>query len=1534
MLNTPNNFDLDADQEALLALLLEEEGYHHQQSPTIPRRRPSNQVSLSFAQQRLWFLDQLDPGQPTYNICLAFRLHGPLDHLALTHSLTEIVRRHEILRTTFQLTDDQQPAQIITPPPPESLPLPVIEWQHRSPDERQSRLADFLAEEAHRPFDLATGPLWRPQLIRLAEEEHVFLLTIHHIIYDEWSDEILFRELSALYTAFIAGQPSPLAPLPIQYADYAVWQRDWLTGDRLSDQLAYWRQKLADAPALLELPTDRPRPASQTFRGAHYHFQVPASRLTSLKQLAHQENATLFMTLLAAFNLLLYRYTQQTDIVVGSPIANRTRPEIEPLIGFFVNTLVLRSDLSAEPTFRHLLAQMRQTTLEAYDHQETPFDRLVDHLGLDRTLSYQPLFQVMFSLENSRLDSLTLPGLTVEWLDVDIRTTKFDLTLMMVETETGLKGTFEYNTDLFDQPTIERLVSHWQTLLQGLIANPEAPIWQVPLLPPDERQQLLHTWNATQTDYPANQSVVDLFTAQVTANPDALAVILSAIGAPRAEEVCLTYRELNDRANHLAHHLQRLGVGRETLVAICVERSMEMVVGLWAILKAGGAYLPLDPTYPAERLSFMLTDSQAPILLTQSHLRPRLPPYHGPIIDLDHLEDIPDNPPAPPSRNQPADLAYVIYTSGSTGQPKGVMISHQNLLHSTQARLAYYRPAKRFLLLSSVAFDSSVAGIFGTLAQGGTLVLPAPSVEQDHHHLLHIIAQHQISHLLSLPSLYTLLLTQAEGQQLTSLETVIVAGEVCLPEIVSHHFQRLPSAQLFNEYGPTEGTVWSTVYECPPHPPHSVPIGRPIANVQTYILDHHRQPVPPGVAGELYIGGRGIARGYLNRPELTRQKFIPSPFEMTTSQLYQTGDLARYRPDGNIEFLGRLDHQVKIRGFRIELGEIEAQLSHHPAIQEVVVLAREDRPGHNYLAAYLVAQTSPRPAGSDLRHYLQTSLPDYMIPAHFIWLDAFPRTPNGKVDRPALPDPAINRATLATTYVAPRNEIEQTLIKIWAAMLPVSQIGVEDDFFELGGDSLQVAQVVFQIRQQFQVDLTLRAFLASPTIAHLAGLLQVDRQPQLSDSVDLRAEVVLDADIQPRDPTISTTSPQAVFLTGATGFLGAFLLHEILQQTSAQVYCLVRATNPVAARQRLHDHLLAHQLWSADYAARLVPVVGDLAEPYFGLGESSFTELAKQLELIYHNGAQVNFVYPYKKLKSINVQGTQELLRLATHRRTIPVHYISTLSVFDTVDYFDGQTTINEATEPIYAEGLFNGYAQTKWVAEQLVTLAGQRGLPVVIYRPGLIVGHSQTGVWKSGDFLTRFLQGCLYMARMPDLNDNWRMTPVDYVSRAIVYLSRQPTSIGQTFHLLNPGGLSSADLGHWMQSFGYPLQLTTYPAWQTELVAGANQDKSHPLLPLLPVFLEPISPTTTATLPEMYVLEREPDFGSPATTARLTAAGLVCPPVERELWATYVSYFIAQGFLPAPPGLTKPWHHPQDISKLLGSSEHPVLPKTNKKGA
>lgn len=1089
------------------------------------------QYAPGLAQERLWFLAQLQGNHAAYNMVDALRLQGRLNVTALERSLNEIVRRHAVLRTSFTSDDKGLPVAMVAPTL--TLTLPVLEM----PAADEAAIAACLTGAIDQPFDLTVGPLLRVQLLKLATDEHILVWVIHHIIFDGYSAAVWTQELVTLYNAYLRNAPSPLAELPLTYYDYVHQQRQQMVGARWQQLLAYWTTALADAPPLLELPTDYPRPAVYTQRGGVYPLTIAADLVQSLKAVSVQAGVTLFVTLQAAFVVLLARYSRQTDLVIGTAVTNRTRAEMEGLIGFLANTVALRHQLADQPSFLALLQRVQQTTRQALAHQEFPFEKLVSILQPERNLSHAPLVQVAFSFlrQTEKTAALQLTDLTVTPIKVERTTAKLDLSLLLTEVEGEIEGIWEYNSDLFTPATIARMNGHLQTLLAGIIADPTQAITALPMLTATETEQILVEWATPQGGLvtgdlttaeqgSGQQFFIEQFTAQVTHIPDAVAVVMAGTQAPINTQQSLTYRELEQRANQLAHHLQGLGVGPEVMVGLCVERSLDLIVGLLGILKAGGVYVPLDPAYPPDRLAFMLADAAPAVLVTHRQYRAQLSTATPLVLLDDDAAQLAQQPRTCPNSKVTADnLAYVIYTSGSTGRPKGVLLEHRGLANLAQAEIAAFgvQPGHRVIQLASSNFDASIWEIAMTLCAGATLVLadtadllPGPVLTQ-------LLQQQAITHASIVPTALALL----EPADLPDLQTLIVGGEACPAALAA---QWIPGRRFFNVYGPTEITVCATIMDCAAWHDHQQPppIGRPLANTQLYILDQHLQPVPVGVPGELYVGGVGVARGYLNRPELTQERFISNPFEQIrtsaggSARLYRTGDLVRWQPNGNIDYLGRVDQQVKLRGFRIELGEIETVLTQHPAVQEAVVILREE-PGGARLTAYvtLKRQAVPTLTAATLRAYLQTKLPDYMVPAAFVLLETLPWTPNGKVDRKALPAPTLadmggqasrgyHQQRRAARPQRPRTLTEQKVMQVWEATLggnnQAGMIGLDDNFFDIGGHSLLAVQLLVKLRQTFGQQLSLRTLLQNPTVAALAQTLQQGDQQASSALVALQ----------------------------------------------------------------------------------------------------------------------------------------------------------------------------------------------------------------------------------------------------------------------------------------------------------------------------------------------------------------------------------------------------------------------------------------------
>jgi myxalamid-type nonribosomal peptide synthetase MxaA len=1477
---------------------------------------------LSKGQHALWFVDQIAPDNPVYNNASAVRIEGELDVPLLRRTFQILTDRHPALRSTFAAEGDESVQRV-------HKHLNVWFEEVDASDWGREELSRRIVAQASRPFDLKRGPVLRVNLYAESQRQHVLLINLHHIVMDFWSMSILAQEMVAIYLAEKAGVPAPLPPLGARYKDYVEWQARMLSGAEGERLEAYWLKQLAGELPVLSLPADRPRPAVQTDAGATHAFKLDAELTRGLKAVAQAEGATLFVVLLAALQVLLRRYSGQADIVVGSPVLGRSLPAFEPIVGYFVNAVALRADLSRNPTFREFVAQVRGAALDALKHQDYPFPVLVERLRPARDLSYPAIFQAMFNLlQPSRFQEesasqlflggagvrLSVGGLELESLPVELPLAMFDLTVTALEWKEALNVKWQYSTDIFDAETVARMAAHFQTLLKGIVANPGLPISHLPLLAEAERRQLLLGWNDCRADFPLHLSVTQLFEEQVERNPEADAVV-SAEGR-------LSYAQLNRDANRLARTLVAQGVGPDVLVAILADRGISLLTAILAVFKAGGAYVPLDPLHPPRRLSQVLGGSGAALILTTgaraasvSDILRELPPEKWPatlvVEELLRQERTEDNLPC---RNAPDNLAYVIYTSGSTGRPKGAMVQHAGMLNHLFAKVTTLEMggAERVAQTASQSFDIAVWQLLAALLVGGSVHIFENEAAHDPALLLARVEREGITVLETVPSLLRAMLqrvtTHGDARPaLSELRWLVSTGEALPPELC-HWITSYPHVRLLNAYGPTECSDDVTHYRVERPPAEAVarvPIGRPVANMRLYVLDEHLQPQPIGVAGELYIGGIGVGRGYLNDPRRTAEAFIPDPFAGSGGRLYRSGDLARRLPDGNIDFLGRLDFQVKVRGLRIELEEIEASLAQHEDIYESTVVSRDDVPENSHLIAYVVANAGRQPTVRQLRGFLKERLPAYMIPSGFVFMESLPRTPNGKVERRALPMPEAVRAGLQNEFVAPRTATEEKLAAVWARVLNVERVGVEDNFFELGGHSVLGINLVSQVQQAFGVELPLLTLFEEPTVAGLAVAIEMTGRgkgsaPAGEDASALRADAVLSPEIVPATTPEFVARPANILLTGATGFLGAYLLDELLKQTGARVFCLVRSANVEEGRRRIEESLRRYSLWDEALGKRIVPVAGDLAKPLLGLPPAEFQSLSHTIDVIYHNGAAVNFVFPYSTLKAANVSGTQEVLRLACADRAKPLNYVSTLAVFPV----SGEAADREVLEgncPDSPEGLRGGYARSKWVAEQLVWGARARGLPVSIFRPGLISGHSRSGLSNPDDFIHRMVKGCIELGSVPDVDAHVEMAPVDYVSRAIVYLSGKRDLQGRVFHLANPRPAHWRDLVGAVVAAGYELRRVSFDEWQARLLGLGSRLAENTLFPFLPFFSEAAAGAASYTGHEVSGL-RVPRYDCRNALDGLEGSRIACPPVDSKLFGVYLSHFVESGVL-SPPG-------------------------------
>ncbi|GJJ02613.1 hypothetical protein RugamoR64_31510 [Duganella rhizosphaerae] len=1404
-------------------------------TPAIVAADRDGALPLSWAQQRLWFLDQLDPAAgAAYRMPATLRLSGALDRAALQACLDRIVARHEGLRTSFSGGADG-PRQHIAAADC-GFVLDTHDLRQLDGQAQDDAVARLGALEAARPFDLAAGPLVRGQLLRLADDEHLLLLTQHHIVTDAWSIGILVSEVNALYTAFSLGRPDPLPPLALQYADYAAWQRQWLQGAALRRQADFWRDYLDGAPALLALPLDRPRPALQQYAGASVALTIPAGLAAGLRQLSQRHGATLFMTLLTGWGMLMARLSGQDDIVIGTPVANRQRPELEGLIGLFLNTLALRVRLHGNPSVTALLTRVRDSSLGAYSHQDLPFDQVVEAVQPPRSLAHGPLFQVMLNLMNTPGDgALALPGLSLRQESRPPDTTHDDLSLSLIDSGGAISGSLNYASALFDHGTVERIGRRFVRLLEAMVADARQPAGDIALLDPDERQLLLAGFNATACAWDGPGMLIhQMFETQAAARPDAVALL--------HDGVAVRYSELNVRANRLAHRLLTLGVRADDRVALCAERSPELVIGLLAILKSGAAYVPLDPAYPAARLAHMLQDCAPVALLAQDGLQAVLATIAVsatlPVLALSAAADAgaphADLNPAPDT--QAAHLAYVIYTSGSTGLPKGVAVEHGNVLNLVRHHIdsCALRADDRVLQFASFSFDSSIEELFPVLAVGATVVLrPADMVAPSPAYIA-FLDDHGIT-VADLPTAFWhqwMLECQAGlAPPSAALRLVIIGGE----KAERRHLDswqgcaRLRQCELLNTYGPTETTVYATARRfgrSSPAPAEGVPIGRPIANTQAYLLDARGHPVPLGVVGELCLGGAGVARGYLNQPALSAERFIDDPFSgRPGARLYRTGDLARWLPDGDLDYQGRNDFQVKLRGFRIELGEIEARLAACDGVREALVVLREER-----LVAYLLSAGEAAPDAAALRRQLAATLAEHMLPSAFVTLPAFPLTPNGKLDRKALPAPG--RETYATLdYEEPRGTTEVALAAVWAEVLKLGRVGRHDDFFALGGHSMLAAKLMSLIEMRLLRKVPLQRIFSCPTVHLMAEA--IDQHQTMPGAATPLEHALLRA-----VPVVDSAAPAAgahVLLTGANGFVGAFLLRELLaSRPEATIYCLVRAATPLAASRRLQQALESYGLWQPRYADRIVALPGDLAAPNLGLDSATQRLLERRVGLIVHNGAAVNHAQPYRALRAANVEATLFLLQLAARAGGARFAFISTTATFSPAP---GRNAVDERTCNLDERHVeHTGYAASKWQAEVLVERARKQGLAASIFRLGRVVADSVHGKGRDDDMVARYLRTCLALGIYIDTPYHETVIPVDAVAAAVCRLCT-PASASGNYHLLGQQAFDWNQLMDWARQERASLRPVPLSAWYAEALRASAENSSLPFAPYLHLF-------------------------------------------------------------------------------------------------
>jgi amino acid adenylation domain-containing protein/thioester reductase-like protein len=1303
---------------------------------------------------------------------------------------------------------------------------------------------------------------------------------------DEWTADILMRDLMATYRAILSNAPDAAAPSVPAFAEYTRWRHERASAP---GELRYWARRLSDVP-FVALPTDWRRPADKTYRTGSVEATLPVS--------ATDTPVWMETTVLAAFQTVLSRYSRHTDITVGARVSLRGS-RWPNLVGNAANTVALRTELGDDPTSAELVTRTRVAIQEAHANSAIPFGTVVDELNEHRDLTRTPFFSTMFHWRDGDW-TLSAPGLAVTPHPLPAGNTAVDLALTATTTTAGLHLRVDYNADLYRDTTAHRFLTHLVAALDG-IADPNRRISAVALLTDRERRLVLEDWNATSAEYPSEACLHHLVESQVRRTPRDTAVTCGGIS--------ISYGELNDRANHLAHYLRTHGIRTESRVALCLNRSVEMVTAMLAVLKAGGTYVPLDPEYPRERLAYLLSDSTAELVITQSELGQATDAatVERLLIDEDWAA-IAEFPRTDPEVTVcPDNLAYMIYTSGSTGLPKGVMVSHRGAVNNLTWRQRSWplTGADRVLQNHSFSFDPSLWAIFWPLTCGARTVITLPGQNYDSKALIGLLRDQGITVYCAVPSMQSVLMEDPDIEECTELRYVHCGGEPLTGALQKDVFRRV-GAELINFYGPTETTVDSTAWVCErTADPEDAPIGRPVANLTVHILDDNLHPTPIGLAGHICVGGVGLARGYHDRPGLTADRFVPDPFgKEPGGRLYRTGDLGRYREDGAVEFLGRVDDQVKIRGHRVELGEVEAAMTKHPLVVEAVAIAAgTPETGDSRLIGYVRPAAGNTLAPQSVHEFLTEFLPSHLVPT-IVVLDEFPRTPNGKIDRRALPAPE-HTAAAHDELVAPRSPLEAEIAELFATSLRVPEVGVTQDFFELGGSSLTLSRLAPQITNRLGVTLPVHVLFRVSTVEGVAETVRIYQRDNVRGELgrqqlaaSLEKEAVLAEDITPAGlPEGKFFDPDAILVTGATGYLGAYLLEELLLRTDADIYCLVRATDADHARNRLQSAMRSYSVWHDEYADRIVPLVGDLDQPRLGVSEATWNHLSETVDLIYHSGAKVNFVYPYSALRRTNVWSTQELLRLACTRRLKAFHYVSTIDVSLTNrvrPMLEDETALETLKEDP------GGYTSSKWVAEKVVNIARKRGVPVRIYRPAHILGHSETGATLPDDYIMLSFRGFAVMGVMPEYKHILDAVPIDYVAKAIAHISLNEDAAGDFYHLYNPAPVSVVQFLKWARTFGYEFDIVDFEEARQQAL---QVPPDHPLYPMVPVLRDGDPSPQPATDPELIHLV-QPELESRNTLHGLRGSDISCPPLTEEHVHLVLRYLIENNRIETPEDL------------------------------
>ncbi len=1441
------------------------------QVEAIPRRSIFSPVPLSLNQESLWLIDKLNPhSKLQYMVLNAYRLKGKVDSAKLKKSLEKIIDRHEILRTRFV----EQNGKTLQKIEPASRNFFV---EMNGKDERCA-LA-LMQEKLAVGMDLTQLPLFQVLLIKVRSDLHFLGIRAHHILFDILSYENLFKEWIAFYTS------KPVPTLPIQYADYALWQRKWVESKEVQNQLGFWKKQLSGAPELLELPWDKPRPPLFFGNGDNETALFSITLSNELKELAKKEGVTLYVLLFAAFQVLLHRLIGKGEIVVGTPYANRTRQELDPLIGYFLQMLVVRSDCAINPAFNTFLSQLNHTMSECYKNSDIPLEMIVNALNPARDPSFNPLFQTLFVYESITGSFQRFADVELEEVHLEIKTAKFDLSLFIYDRDEGLECRFEYCTDLFEKQTIQRMLSHFHTLLKGIVEKPGEKIAYLPILSRKEESLITIEWNKTGSKYPQNQAVPALFEEMVKKFPETQAL--------RFEGKSMSYRQLNERGNQVARHLQKLGVQKQDFIGVYLERSDDLIVVILGILKAGAVYVPIDASYPMERKLYMIEHTGLKVLISHPSFANQFPKEKLHFISFNPKDFTTYDNSNLKMQIDPQDLAYINYTSGSTGNPKGVEYTHLGIVrllkNPTWMDIVHN---DRMLQISNISFDMLAAEVWGALLNGATLCI-YPQTQFSPQQLGQFLVDEKVSHLYLTARLFVLMVEEGL-EYMKNIRFFSSTGDVMSAHHAKVAFEKLAPCQIVNAYGPTENHI-TTTYTVNSSTP-IVPIGVPVQGTQVYILDSHFHPVPIGVHGELCIGGDGLARGYLNNQRQTDEKFIPNPFGK--GKLYRTGDLVCYLPDGNIKFLGRIDTQVKILGFRIELDEVEEVIREYPKISDCIAIAKETDHNEKHLVVYIEPKEGEKPIVDEIRAFVVSKLPKHSVPSYIVLLDKFPLTPNGKIDKRKLPLPTAGLEQRA--FNPPVTPTEKRLASIWSDLLKISKINRQDNFFHLGGHSILAMQLNSLAKKAFEIEIPVSLIFEHSTLEKYADSIdQIQRTGVQLLSVQepfvlwRDREAVLDPSIDAKGivPVAKTqyTHPKKIFLTGVTGFVGAFFLKTLIEKTEAKIYCLCRAKSKEEGLQRIIETLTKYLIWKPNDKNRIEVVPGYLEEPLLGIQPDYFQKLGSEIDSIFHIGAFVNHAMSYEQHKRANVFGTQEVLKLATTHRLKPLYFISTVAVVSEIK----KKPVPEDIDIEKNKDITNGYVESKWVGEKLIFIARSRGVPCTIFRLPRVSGDSKIGSGPTIDFFWRLIQASLNLKMAPEVDLYDDLTPVDYICQAMLTISANPKSINSQFHVIGPAPFFYRVAFKFLKELRYSFKLTPFNKWKKTLVDTSIQTGDHQLQALASLLadIDLSHPTPVLTL------------GSDRLHAALKGSGLKCPTIDLGLFKKYVDYYVKIGYLPPRPG-------------------------------